>query len=268
MLSFTFSISTYLLHTVHLDVTLFLSLQMENESNYSDGSGRQTEEEDVSAVADRHRAQQTETRRHAYQRIASPPEGRAYQASNQSQDLDEVHDDDLDRVNNQPVGGESYGYGVSGGGYRGYGRLDRQVSMPVDLATTRASSTDFQGFSRASGRQGAPSPVPFRGMTPGGGVSFSTPMAPAASGPSQSVSASGQFVTFQTQPPTRKVDDGNGLSFSTGRGASAANAMASGMGSGSSILDRTAYLSARRSTILSKALSAGLQQQPRGSGGV
>ena len=233
---------------------------MENESNYSDGSGRQTEEEDSSAVADRHRAQQTETRRQAYQRIASPPGGRAYQASYQSQDLDDLHEDARDI---QPKEAQ---YGMSISGDRGSGRLDRHVSMPVDLAIRASSSTDFGGFSR-DGRQGAPSPVPFRGMTPGGGISLSTPMA-AAAGPPQSVSASGRFVAFQTQPPgTHKIGDSL-ISFSTGRGASVANTTtASGTGSGSSILDRTAYLSARRSTILSKALSAGWQQQQRGNSG-
>jgi len=224
---------------------------MENESIYSDGSGRQSEEDDA-AVAARHRAQQVETRRQAYMRVASPlvsGGGRAHRATDQSLDLEGfIHDD-----RGQQPGDVRYG-GESDSGYPGSRRLERQVTLPAAMGAQLEPLAEFRGFSR-DGRQpgkSAPSPVPFRGMTPGGGRSFSTPRTAVAASQSGSIQRRG--VAFHPPPVAR-----NSESLVGARGTSSVTVVPSR--GGSSILDRAAYLTASRSTILSKALSAGRQQQ-------
>ena len=273
---------------------MFFVLQ-ETASENSNGSGQS--ESNAAAVA-RHRRDQIAARREAYLRVASPlPQrgggvGRAtapssvasYPAGNSN--WERVGPGSLEqaavwRQNSQDLEGLVIEDNPYGGNSGPSGRAARQVTLPVHPPST----SDFRGFSRDGGRQpgaSAPSPVPFRGMTPGLASSFSTPRAVSGSGVGpQFGGGSTRSVAFQQQPLQQQQPLSSGPSFTVrsgqpprtsvnggGGNADAAASMPAAGGSGrggSSILDRAAYLNASRSTILANAMSAGRQQQLPGS---
>ena len=205
----------------------------------------------------------------------------------QSQDLEGLLDDSVPLDALFPEGGIASSSGVA------TMHPSRQVSLPMG-----PPGSDFRGFGGEAmtgrgpaGLVGLPSPVPFRGM--------STPMVAAAgaspfSTPRQAASAVGgtmvpRSVSFhQPPPPTNVVTAARGgfpgasLSARPGQpprgssggqpsgntsGASAATPGLNRGSGGGSILDRAAYLSASRGSILANSL-AGRQRGAGDRGGV